>query len=115
MQQASSPMNQMIREYSDPYVIQQSIPPQLSSEFINPGQMSGMRNSGVFSQYPGQQSMQKQLFMSPVQGNIGESPQIQFFHYREGTPMMMQESSQNQPVLSDRHFPAPSDQGRLPI
>ncbi len=86
MQQASSPMNLMFREYSDPHAIQQSIPPQLSSEFINPGQMSGMRNSGVFSQYPGQQSMQRQLFMSPVQGNIRESPQIQFFHYREGTP-----------------------------
>jgi hypothetical protein len=91
------------------------MPSQLSSEFINPGQMSGMQNSGVFSQYPGQQSIQRQLFMSPVQGNIGESPQIQFFNYREGTPMMMQGSPQNQSVRSDRQFPAPSDQGRLPI
>jgi hypothetical protein len=71
MQQASSPMNQMFREYSDPYVIQQSMPSQFSSEFLNPGQMSGMRNSGVFSQCAGQQSMQRQAFMSPVQGNIG--------------------------------------------
>ncbi len=74
MQQASSPMNQMFREYSDPNVIQQSMPSQFSSDFINPGQMSGMQNSGEFSQYPGQQSMQRQSFMSPVQGNIGESP-----------------------------------------
>ncbi len=76
---------------------------------MNPGQMSGMQNSGVFSQYPGQQSMQRQAFMSPVQGNIGESPQIQFFNYREGTPMMMQGSPQSQSVRSDRQFPAPSD------
>jgi hypothetical protein len=52
------------------------MPSQFSSDFINPGQMSVMQNSGVF---PGQQSMQRQAFMSPVQGNIGESPQIQFF------------------------------------
>jgi hypothetical protein len=95
MQQASSPMNQMFREYSDPYVVQQSMPSQFSSEYINPGQMSGMQNSGAFSQYPGQQSMQRQAFMSPVQGNIGEIPQIQFFNYREGTPMMMQGSLQS--------------------
>ncbi len=115
MQQANSPMNQMFREYSDPYVIQQSMPSQFSREFINPGQMSGMQNSGVFSQYPGEQSMQRQAFMSPVLGNIGESPQIQFFNYREGTPMMMKGSPQSQSVRSDRQFPAPSDQGRLPI
>ncbi len=78
------------------------MPPQVLSEFINPGQMSGMQNSGVFSQYPGQQSMQRQAFMSPVQGSIGESPQIQFFNYREGTPMMMQGSPQSQSVRSDR-------------
>jgi hypothetical protein len=80
-------MNQMFREYRDPYVIQQSMPSQFSSEFINPGQMSRLRNSGVFSQYPGQQSMQRQAFMLPV---LRESPQIQFFNHREGTPMMMQ-------------------------
>jgi hypothetical protein len=77
------------------------MPPQFSSEFINPGQMSGTRNSGVFSQYPSQQSIQKQAFMSPVQGNIRESPQIQFFIYREGTPMMIQGSPQSQSVRSD--------------
>jgi hypothetical protein len=82
MQQASSPMNQMFREYRYPYVIQQSMPSQFSSEFINPGQMSGMQNSGVFSQYPGQQSMHRQAFMSPVQGNIAESPQIHSFNYQ---------------------------------
>jgi len=59
--------------------------------------------------------MQRQAFMSPVQGKIGESRQIQFFNYREGTPMMMQGSPQSQSVRSDRQFPAPSDQGRLPI
>ncbi len=74
-----------------------------------------MQNSGVFSQYPGQQSMQRQAFMSPVQGNIGESPQIQFFNYREETPMMMQGSSQSQSVRSERQFPAPSDQGRSSV
>jgi hypothetical protein len=115
MHQATSPMNQMFREYSDSFVIQQSMSSQFSSEFINPGQMSGMQNSGVFSQYPGQQSMQRQAFMLPVQDNIGESPQIQFFNYREGTPMMMQGSHQSQSARSDRQFLAPSDQGRLPI
>ena len=59
--------------------------------------------------------MQRQAFMSPVQGNIGEIPQIQFFNYREGTPMMMQGSPRSQSVRSDRQFPAPSDQGRLSI
>jgi hypothetical protein len=33
--------------------------------------------------------MQRQAFMSPVQGNIGENPQIQCFNYKEGSPMMM--------------------------
>ncbi len=50
-----------------------------------------------------------------MQGNIGESPQIHFFNYREGTPMTMQGSPQCQSVRSDRQHPAPSDQGRLPI
>ncbi len=72
------------------------MPSQFSSEFINQGQMSGMQNSGVFSPYPGQQSIQRQAFMSPVQGDIGESPQIQFLNYLEGTPMMMQGSPQSQ-------------------
>ncbi len=91
------------------------MPSQFSGEFINPGQMSGIQNSGVFSQYPGQQSMQRQAFMLPVQINIGESPQIQFFNYQEGTPMMMQGSPQSQSVRSDRQFSAPSDNGRLSI
>ncbi len=59
--------------------------------------------------------MQRHAFMSPVQGNIGENSQIQFFNYQQGTPMMMQGSPQSQSVLSDRQFPAPSDQGRLPL
>ncbi len=59
--------------------------------------------------------MQRQAFMSPVQGNSEKSLQIQCFYYRKETPMMMQGSLQNQSVPSDRQFPAPSDQGRLPI
>jgi hypothetical protein len=70
-------MNQMFREYRAPYGIQQLMQLQFSSEFINPGQMSGIQNSGVFSQYPDQQSIQRQAFTSPVQSIIGESPQIQ--------------------------------------
>jgi hypothetical protein len=46
---------------------------------------------------------------------IGESPQILFYIYREGTPTMMPGSPQSQSVRSDRHFPAPSDQCMLPI
>jgi hypothetical protein len=53
--------------------------------------------------------------MSPVQDNTGDSPQIQFLNYREGTSMKMQGSLQSQSVRTDRQFPALSDQGRLPI
>jgi hypothetical protein len=84
MQQASLPLNQMFRKYSDTYVQQKPMPSQFFIEYVNPWQSSGIQNPGIFSQYPRHQSMQSQAFMSPVQGNIGESPQIQFFNYLEG-------------------------------